>query len=200
MRQQPATGRSSGSRRRWLALLLLVGAPAGAESLMALDVTYADGRYRLRADMQIAAPPAAVRARLTDYANLTALNPAIRSARVAAAPPPYAARVTTVVDACVQQLFCRQLTRVEDVREWPHRLVADIVPAGSDFSDGRTEWRLSPTPDGVRVEYRAELTPDFAVPPVVGTALVKQAMEQQLRRLLRSLERLAREDAPAAGG
>ena len=42
------------------------------------------------------------------------------------------------------------------------------------------------------MSYRAELTPDFMVPPVVGTALVKQGLERELRRLLRNLERLAR--------
>jgi hypothetical protein len=174
------------------AAAMLVAGPAAGESLLALDVSHTDGRYSLRADMEIAAPAAAVRARLTDYANLTALNPAIRASRVESAPSPYDARVTTLVRACVQQLFCRELKRVEDVRERPQRLVAVIVPAASDFSAGRTEWRLYPQPDGVRVSYRAELTPDFMVPPVVGTALVKQGLERELRRLLRNLERLAR--------
>jgi carbon monoxide dehydrogenase subunit G len=175
-----------------LATVLLPLAPAGAESLLALDVSHRDGRYRLSADMEIAAPPAAVRAQLTDYANLTALNPAIRHSSVAAAPAPYDARVTTVIDACVQAIFCRKLRRVEDVREDSERLVAVIVPAVSDFSAGRTEWRLSATGEGARVEYRAELTPGFAVPPVVGAPLVKQGLERELRRLLKNLERRAR--------
>ena len=175
------------------AIAAALGSMSGAaESLLTLDVSHADGRYRLRADMEIAAPAAAVHAQLTDYANLTALNPAIRESRVESASAPYDARVTTLVRACVQQLFCRELKRVEDVREDPQRLVAVIVPAASDFSAGRTEWRLYPQSDGVRVSYRAELTPDFMVPPVVGTALVKQGLERELRRLLRNLERLAR--------
>jgi hypothetical protein len=165
--------------------------PAAAESLLALEVTHAQGRYRLRADMQIAAAPAAVRARLTDYANLPALNPAIRRSSVAEAPPPFDARVTTVIDACIQGLFCRALTRIEDVQEQPGRLLAVIVPEGSDFRAGRTQWRLRPVVAGVRVEYRAELTPGFVVPPVIGTALVRQELERELRLLLRNLERLA---------
>jgi hypothetical protein len=175
-----------------LPLLALAAAPLPAESLLSLDVHHEDGRYRLRADMEIAAPAAAVRATLTDYANLTALNPSIRQSSVRAAPAPYDARVTTLLRACIRELFCRELKRVEDVREDPQRLLAVIVPAQSDFRAGRTEWRLSPRPDGVRVSYRAELTPAFTVPPLVGTALVKQGLERELRRLLRNLERLAR--------
>jgi hypothetical protein len=175
------------------ALALLLAAPTPrAESLLALDVTHADGRYRLRADMLIDAPATAVRARLTDYENLTALNPSIRRSSVVAAKPPYAARVTTLIEACVQVL-CRTLRRTEDVRETPGQLLAVIVPAQSDFSAGRTEWRLVPRgDDAVLVEYRATLTPSFAVPPVVGAALVRQGMERELRTLLRNLERLAR--------
>jgi hypothetical protein len=176
-----------------LALLaLLSGAAARPESLLELDVSHVDGRYRLRADMQIDAPAAAVQARLTDYANLTALNPAIRRSSVLAAEPPFDARVSTIFEACVRRL-CRTLRRVEDVREAPGRLVAVIVPQQSDFSAGRTEWRLVPRGDeAVLVEYRASLTPAFVVPPLVGTALVRQGMERELRTLLRNLERLAR--------
>lgn len=182
-----------GRRAGALAAVLLLGAAGlGAETLEDLDVTHADGRYLLRADLVIDASPAAVRERLTDYANLTALNPSIRRSSAVDAEPPYDARVTTVIEACVQ-LLCRTLRRVEDVRETPGHLVAVIVPAGSDFRAGRTEWRLLPRgPDRVLVEYRATLTPGFAVPPVVGTAMVRQGLERELRTLLRNLERLAR--------
>jgi hypothetical protein len=174
------------------ALLLLGGAAAGAGSLQALDVSHTDGRYLLSADLVIDAPPAAVRERLTDYANLSALNPSIRRSSVVPAQPPFDARVTTVIEACVQVL-CRTLRRVEDVRETPERLVAVVVPADSDFRAGRTEWRLVPRgADAVLVQYRATLTPGFAVPPVVGTAMVRQGLERELRTLLRNLERLAR--------
>lgn len=188
----PRPARAAAGLPAAAAAAMLTAAPVSAESLLTLDVSHTDGRYRLRADMEIAAPAAAVHALLTDYVNLTALNPAIRESRVEKAPAPYDARVTTRVRACVQQLFCRELKRVEDVRERPERLVAVIVPAASDFSAGRTEWRFYPQPGGVRVSYRAELTPDFLVPPVVGTALVQQGLERELRRLLRNLERLAR--------
>lgn len=183
----------SGRRAAALAAVLLLGSTAaGSEALQDLDVTHADGRYLLRADLVIDAPAAAVRDRLTDYANLTALNPSIRRSSVVDARPPYDARVTTVIEACVQ-ILCRTLRRMEDVRETPGRLVAVIVPAGSDFRAGRTEWRLLPRgPDRVLVEYRATLTPGFAVPPVVGTAMVRQGLERELRTLLRNLERLAR--------
>ena len=90
------------------------------------------------------------------------------------------------------QVLCRTLRRVEDVRETPRRILAVIVPEQSDFSAGRTEWRLVPRgDDAVLVEYRASLVPSFVVPPVVGTALVRQGMERELRTLLRNLERLA---------
>jgi carbon monoxide dehydrogenase subunit G len=174
--------------------LALSLAPGGASRALdpspRVDVTHADGRYKLRAEMLVAAPAEAVFRRLTDYANLAALNPSIKHSSVDSAPAPFDARVSTVVEACVP-VFCRRLRRVELVRETPTRIVAEIVPELGDFRAGFAEWRLLPEDDNVRVLYRAELEPDFPVPPIVGTALVKQTITRELRALLENLERLA---------
>jgi carbon monoxide dehydrogenase subunit G len=173
-----------------LVLLLILTAPVGAESLEQLKVSHQRGVYRLSADLLIDAPLAAVRARLTDYDALTALSPSIRESRELPAPPGYQARVETQIDACVAML-CRRLHRVEDVRERGDRLIAEIVPARGNFRAGRTEWLLIPRGEQVEVRYRAWLEPAFAVPPVLGPALVKQGLEQALRETLKRLEQLA---------
>jgi len=171
-------------------LMAVCAATASAAGVPRVEVFHDKGTYRLRADMTVTAPLADVRRQLTDYANLAALNPAITVSSVRLAEPPFDARVATLVEACVP-VFCRELRRVEDVREAPNRLVAEIVPELSDFRSGRAEWRLLPAGDGVRVQYRAELEPNFGVPPLVGTALVKQSILRELRALLANLERLA---------
>jgi len=49
-----------------------------------------------------------------------------------AAPAPYTARVTTLVEACIQRMLSRTLKRVEDVREAQWRLVAIILERAVD--------------------------------------------------------------------
>jgi carbon monoxide dehydrogenase subunit G len=189
-RRSDSDGSGGPARLSLLLVALLLGVTdARAGELIELTVEHSDGRYLLSAHLMVDAPPEAVRRRLTDYANLSALSPSIMRSDVTRAREPYDARVRTLIKACVL-LYCRTLRRVEDVREEPGRLFAVIVPELSDFAVGQTEWRLQPRGSGVRVLYRSELEPAFAVPPVLGAALVEQGLESELRALLQNLERL----------
>ena len=170
-----------------------------AGELLNLRVSHEDGVYRLSADVVIDAPATAVHTRLTDYANLTALNPSILRSEVLNAPATFDARVRTLIKACVL-VYCQTLQRVEDVRASPDRLVAVIVPEQGNFSAGRTQWLLEPRGTQVLVRYRAELVPDFALPPVIGTTLVRQALARELRTVLERLERLAQSSSPPSQG
>ncbi|MGB5830590.1 MAG: SRPBCC family protein [Thiohalocapsa sp.] len=168
---------------------LLVLSTVGAGDLLDLRVAHDKGRYLLSAHILIDAPAAAVHRRLTDYANLTELNPSITQSEILAAPQFYDARVSTVIEACVLGQ-CRTLRRVEDVHESPTRLVAVIVPEQSNFTAGHTEWLLQPRGRQVHVKYRAELEPGFSIPPLLGTAVLKHGMERELLKMLENLERL----------
>lgn len=179
------------ARSTLAALGFLAISGASATELQRLDVSHADGRYEVQADLLITASVEAVYRLLTDYGNLAALNPAITASEVIPAPPPFDVRVKTLIKACVA-LYCQTLRRVEDVREGDGRLVATIVPGQSDFRSGRAEWLLEARGPDVLVQYRAELEPDFVVPPILGTLLIKQGLERELARMLANLERLAR--------
>ncbi len=174
----------------------LLATPAlQAGELLDLRVSHKDGVYRLSADVVIDAPATAVHDRLTDYANLTALNPSILRSEVLKAPATFDARVRTLIKACVL-MYCQTLQRVEHVRASPNRLLAVIIPEQSNFSAGRTQWLLEPRGAQVLVRYRAELVPDFMLPPIIGTTLVRQALARELRTVLEHLERLAQSSRP----
>ena len=97
-------------------------------------------------------------------------------------------------------MYCQTLQRVEDVRASPDRLLAVIVPEQGNFSAGRTQWLLEPRGTQVLVRYQAELVPDFTLPPVIGTTLVRQALARELRTVLERLERLAESSRPPSRG
>ena len=77
-----------------------------------------------------------------------------------------------------------------------YTLLAVIVPEQGNFSAGRTQWLLEPRGAQVLVRYRAELVPDFTLPPIIGTTLVRQALARELRTVLEHLERLAQSSRP----
>jgi hypothetical protein len=164
--------------------------PAQAASLSRLEVEHDRGRYRITADLIVDASLEAVREQLTDYNALPTLNRSIRRSQIIAAPDPDRVRVSTVIEACVIKV-CRTLNRVEDILERDQRLIADIVPELSNFRYGRTEWQFKRRGDQSVVQYRAEVEPDFAVPPLLGPALIKRALERELRSVLESLKRRA---------
>jgi hypothetical protein len=182
-----------------LSLGLFATTPLPAGDLLNLHVSHEDGVYRLSADVVIDAPATAVHDRLTDYANLTALNPSILRSEVLEAPATFDARVRTLIKACVL-VYCQTLKRVEDVRASPDQMLAVIVPEQGNFSAGRTQWLLEPRGTQVLVRYRAELVPDFTLPPVIGTTLVRQALARELRTVLERLERLAQSSSPPLRG
>lgn len=171
-------------------LLVLCGATAletRAADLLMLQISESEQRYRIEARFLVDAPLAVVHALLTDYEQLSRLSPSILESKVVATPTPTQVRVKTRIRACVL-IHCQTLRRVEDVRESPQRLVAVIVPEQSDFAAGRTEWRLTPQEDSVRVDYRAELEPGFQLFPLVGPALMKAGLERELRAFLGQLQ------------
>jgi hypothetical protein len=166
----------------------VIASDAVAGVLSRLEVEHERGRYRIAADLIVDASPSDVRALLTDYTALPALNRSIRRSQVLTSPTPDRVRVSTTVRACVLAV-CQTLIRVEDILERDEFLIADIVPEQSNFRFGRTEWRFKPLGDQSLVEYRSEMEPDFSVPPVVGPVLIRRELERELKAVLETLKR-----------
>ncbi|MGD8206782.1 MAG: hypothetical protein PVH47_01765 [Thiohalocapsa sp.] len=77
-RRSDSDGSGGPARLSLLLVALLLGVTdARAGELIELTVEHSDGRYLLSAHLMVDAPPEAVRRRLTDYANLSALSPSI---------------------------------------------------------------------------------------------------------------------------
>ena len=176
-------------------LCCATAATAGAADLLSLEAHEADNRYRIEASFIVEAPIEVVHGLLTDYERLPDLSPSILESELVSAPEPEPepepereqARVRTRVRVCVL-IHCQTLQRVEDVRVSPTRIVADIVPEQSDVKAGRTEWRLTPQQNAVRVDYRAELVPGVQLFPVIGPAVMKASIKRELRAFLGQLQ------------
>lgn len=186
--------------RRWTAALALaVACGAHAARIESIAVGHAAGHYTVAATMALDAPPAAVRAALTDFANLRRLSPSILESRVVGetADGPL---VFTVSKACAMW-FCRQLRKTELVTMRGDEIVAMAVPGPgaepSTVTHSLTRWRLAPLGAGTRVEIRSEVDPAFFVPPLVGPPLVKKTMKRETEALAHGLESAARAIARA---
>ena len=157
-----------------------------------LDTAYQKGVYSLDMSIIVAAPREAIFEVLTDYENLSAINPAILISERLEHDDPAVSRVRTVIRRCVM-FYCPKLERVEDVRVLDDGdLNATIVPGMSDFEAGEASWAFEALDQETRIVYRASFDPDFWVPPLIGPPVVKGALREEARVLFTNAERQAR--------
>ena len=175
-----------------LAGLSLAARPAVALELCDAAASRDGGRFVLAIDAWLAASPERVRAVLTDYEHLPDLHPSLVDSRVLARSASGVAEVATEFRSCIL-LFCRTMRRVERIRATEQGLSARDLPGRGSFSAGRTDWGLHAAGTGTRLTWRAELTPDFWVPPFFGDAVLRK-LQRTTEEMLAAVETRAGQD------
>lgn len=175
------------------ALLLAAVAAASAGEILETTVIHEDGRYTVRFDVRLAAPPDRLKHYLTDYERYASYFESVKESHVLGRTPQGELRVRLRLRTCVL-FFCRTVTVVRSISERPDgTIVARIDPALSDFREATEQWRIAADQGETRLQYRAELVPTFYVPPLIGPWLVKNQIRNALEAGAEKLEALAHE-------
>lgn len=175
-------------------VVLIFATNIQAGEIEAAQVTHEAGCYSLDLTMQIDSDPDAVYALVTDYDELEQISPVIIDSRLLDSDAADAKRRRLVTETCVW-FFCFRATMVEDVIETANRtILTTIVPALSDYRFGESSWQISSAENGTRIHFRTTLEPDFWVPPLIGTWLLKQKMRSEAERTVLRVEQLTRHD------
>lgn len=162
-------------------LVLLVGWPAlsAAVDIDQLSVTKDGSAFVTEASFVVSVPVSEVLRAFTDFERLPELNPSITESS-AEIETDGTVKVRTRIRDCVAFL-CRSVDMVEHVKIDSQNLVHSIIePGGSDFSDGSTTWTFASEDDHTRVQYRSRITPNFWLPPLFGTHLIRNTLEKQI--------------------
>ncbi|MFO1377169.1 MAG: SRPBCC family protein [Steroidobacteraceae bacterium] len=178
--------------------LWLATASAGAAAYDVRDLVadYSEHRYRVRLTARLDAPPAAVMAVLTRYERYPSLDPRIREARVQAGADGQR-RLVTLLEGCVGSWLCRDLKRVESLREAPLVLEAIVVPEESDLRYGRTVTTLTSEGEGTHVEYTSEFELGFWAPAWLVRRPMLRTLESGTRDMFAAVEEAARAEPGA---
>lgn len=179
------------------AVLLLPLAAVQAYEVQQLDATLDSRRYRVAFEATLAAPPEAVMAVLTRYEDYPALDPRIRSARIEQDAADK--RLVTTLIGCVASWLCRELDRVETLRETPLVLEAMIVAERSDLRYGRTVTTLKPDGAGTHVTYVSEFEFGVFAPGWLVGKPVLEALRDGTRSMFEAVEQRACAAAAPAG-
>lgn len=183
---------------RLLACCLLCAGGLGAQ---AGEIRYArverDGAdYRVEISALVEGSQAEVYRIATDFERLAGLSDIVRSAnfdeyRDADGTRRIRRRLET--RTCVF-LLCFDAVVVEDVWMPGEGIIRTaIVPQGSDFVHGEGQWEILPAGQGRSViNFTSSFDPDFFIPPVIGSLLIRRMMLDATNQTINNIERLVR--------
>ena len=123
---------------------------------------------------------------LTDYNRLAEFVPGMRLSRVLSnAGEP----LRVEQDGDVGVLFFNRAFRIIlEIEERPFERLA-FHGAGGDIKHMEGEWRLRAEGPSVRVEYDVQLEPDFWVPPLLGTALMRHDIKKNFEGVIKEMQK-----------
>ncbi len=158
-----------------------------------VNVRYADKTYFLSAEFTVEAAPARVMEILTDFKNISDLNPSIIESEIQDSSIADSLRVRTVVHDCIL-FFCKSITRVEDITQFENsKLEAFILPLLSDLRSGYAVWGLTQHSLDTVVKYDASMQPKFWIPPIIRSYVLKKKFKQRVIESVKLLQQKAKE-------
>ena len=160
--------------------LLLFPYALSAGEILDSKVTHDGVVYRLSITARVDAPLAVVYQSVTDFTNLSAINPSIEESQVLASEDARRQRVRSVIKVCIL-VFCKRVEQVQDVNLIDSRtLEATMVPGAGDFRGGLARWEFTPDGDGTVLHFTEVFEPDFWVPPVIGPWLIEKKLVNEV--------------------
>ncbi|MDH3513458.1 MAG: SRPBCC family protein [Gammaproteobacteria bacterium] len=171
--------------------LVLWAAAATAATIEVLDTTHDQGRYTVSFEVVLDADRDKVWRIMTDYERLPRVSKLIVETRVLKQEDVNRHRVGVTLEACVL-IFCKTVKRMVDIEAWPQtEILVTEVPDQSDFREGVERWRVAAEGTKTRLNYTAELVPDFFIPPLIGPPVVKYFLRREIRITALEVEALA---------
>lgn len=161
--------------------------PAG--EILDSSVTHDGIVYRLSISARMDAPLAVVYRSITDFSNLSAINPAIEESQVLESQGTRRSRVRSVIKVCIL-VFCKRVEQVQDVTLVDGRtVVARMVPGAGDFRAGLARWELTAAGDATELHFTEAFEPDFWVPPVIGPWLIERKLVREVAETAMYIEK-----------
>jgi len=197
MRTGP-TGSKLYARCRTLFIALLC---LGWQIVIAADVRDSVRAWRdddaviVQAQAELEAPLTTAWRVLTDYEHYAEFIPDLKSSRVLAR-----AGNTAIVEQKGEAgffLYHFPLEVTFSVTEVPGNAVSSRAISGT-FREMIGSYVLTETGTGVRLVYTGRLIPAFRLPPLIGVAAVRAAVERQFLALAREIRRVAKQPADSS--
>jgi len=171
-----------------VAILVVTGAMFWSARLIAAEVEYVtvervDGLFFIDFSMKLSVPVQELRHYLTDVEELARVSPTTIESSMITVDDAADPLLRIVLRPCVL-IFCKRLVKVSHVHEqsgagsFSRRYV--VEPGLSNFRKATETLDLIPDGDGTRFRYQAELEPDFFVPSLIASWLIRRTLVEDL--------------------
>jgi carbon monoxide dehydrogenase subunit G len=170
-----------------------VGLAGAAEP--AVEIERRGDAFAVQAVLFVATDRRAAWQVLTDYDNLARFVPDMRSSRIVSAPgEPLLLEQKGESGFLVFKVPVEVVSRITEVPLESIRFQS----VGGNLRNKRGEWALAEHDHATRVSYRAEITTGFALPPLIGPAIIGQNVRTMVDGVAREIERRAQSSGAAS--
>jgi len=172
-----------------VAILLSFAPRADVAEPIALRVERAASVLQVRASISAEAPTELCYAVIADFDRLAEFIPSLKSSHIVSDPGmPLQLRQVGETTLGLSRLAIDVTLALET--DPPHRIAFSRVAGNLEVMEG--QWQVAGDAARCRVDYRADLKPEFWVPPIIGTMLVRRQVWMQLEGLKAEIDRRAR--------
>jgi ribosome-associated toxin RatA of RatAB toxin-antitoxin module len=172
---------------RWLRSGILVAAlaaPCLASAQIEVRIERKHGVFQVHAESAVAVDAATAWQVLTDYNELARFVPDMRSSRIVSAPGrPLLLEQHGEAGFLIFNLDIQVVLQIDETP--PDRLAFRAVSGNMKRMQG--EWRIQRDARTIRLAYQAEIEPDFWVPPLIGSGVLKRNVERQVSGVVQEM-------------
>ena len=177
-----------------LALVILASAlaiSARAADIRTLKVENHQDRYTIAFDALLDAPHDFVYTAISSPVHWPQLSSIVTTAEVLRELPGDRREINVIFKDCIL-IFCQTVHKHETLYVTADgNIETQAIPEQSDFSYAREHWRITGVGRRTRVQYQAEMTPTFFIPPVIGAYIIKAKIRSLLLHVTAKLEALS---------
>jgi len=174
--------------------LLLAWISLAALAEVSVQVARQENAFQVEATLLVAVDNRVAWEVLTDYNNLASFVPGMRSSRILSAPgEPLLLEQKGESGFLLFRVPIEVVSRIEEVPLGAVRFQS----VGGNLTNKRGEWALERHDHGTRVNYRANITPGFPLPPLIGPAIVSRDVRIMVEGVAREMLRRAESTGPA---
>lgn len=153
------------------------------------DIEYFNGRilvdYRVNLDVSIST----LKHTLEDFENFSKLSPLIVKSQIKHNGKDKV--IEQVLRPCVLGI-CYSLKKHQKIHPGENgTTVATIIPQAGHFDSGFERWSVETFNDQTVLNYQADLTPGFFIPPIIGPILLRKFIHKELSDVAHKLSNLS---------